>query len=110
MDNFEQLDDIERDLVHKAAAGEDIRDARKQQAFQLLLGAAKERAIAARNKLVTVDPHDWKKVQHLQNEVSRYEEMADWLRTAVLQGEQAFAQLAAMRGDGRSDDEAAQPD
>lgn len=96
---YEQLDDVERNLVEEVLKGEEIKDGQTKPIFQLLFRTAKEAAIAARNALVAADADDSKHVRYLQNEVKRYEEMADWIRTAVTKGENAFKQLEVYRGD-----------
>lgn len=95
----EPLDDTELRLVQNAAIGADIKDARDKAMFILLFSAAKEAAIKAWKALIDVDPENPKEIRRLQNEVKRYEEMAQWVRTAVLEGEQAFEQLQSLRGE-----------
>jgi hypothetical protein len=56
-------------------------------------------AITARNALCAVDPEDAKAIRLLQNEVLRFEESADMVRTALMKGERAFLQLQLHRGE-----------
>lgn len=102
-ERVESLSDTEHRLAREAANGADIKDARKQEVFKLLFGTAKGKAIEARNALVFANPDDARKIRALQNEVLRYEEMAEWVRTAIVAGENAFAQLQMERGE-RSDE------
>lgn len=95
----EPLDDIATRLIQNAAIGADIDDARDKAAYILLFSTAKEKALDAWKGLITVDPHEWKKIQALQNDVKRYEELAAWIRGAVIEGEEAFAQLQSHRGE-----------
>lgn len=95
----ESLDNLELRLAQQAAIGEDIRDARKEAAFIHLFGSAKRAAIDARGKLVDVDPENQREIRRLQNEVKRYEDMALWIRTAVIEGQHAFDQLQHLRGE-----------
>lgn len=99
MSDLRQLDEIETELVDRAAAGQIIKDATTRVGFQLLFTKAKESAIKARNALVAADPDNPKEIRQLQNDVKRYEEMADWIRTAIVDGETAFQQLEAHRGE-----------
>ncbi len=98
-DLIETIDTGEHRQVEKAIKGQDIKDSRIHESFKLLFGTAKANAILARNNLCAVDPHDWRKIQGFQDDVRRYEEMADWVRAAIYGGEQAFEQLQAMRGE-----------
>lgn len=107
---LEQLDVVERDLVERAAKAYDIKDATKNAAFQVLFAEAKSAAIAARNELVAVNPRDWRAIERLQNEVKRYEEMADWIRVALAEGDNALAQLEVYRGAASGTDDAVDPD
>lgn len=109
MNDLDALDEVEQELVEKCAQGEIIKDASQKLAFKMLFSRAKLLAVAARNALVIVDSEDPKKIRALQNDVLRYEEMADWIRTAIVQGKQAFEQLEAYRG-GRSAGDAPEED
>lgn len=95
----ESLSDYEHRLAREASDGQDIKDARKQAAFKLLFGGAKAKAIEARTALVFANPDDSQKIRALQNEVLRYEEMAEWVRTAIISGEMAFQKLQMATGE-----------
>lgn len=105
-----KLDNEEQSLVDAAALAWDIRDTAKKETFKLLFGAAHDRAIKARNALVTVDPENSKEIRRLQNEVKRYEEMAEWIRIAVTSGDNAQQMLDTIRGAESSGEPAAEQD
>jgi hypothetical protein len=109
-DRNEPLDDYELRLAQNAALGEEIKDARDRAGFILLFGEAKRKAIRARTDLVDANPEDAKEIRRLQNDVRRYEEMAHWVRTAIVQGEQCFQQLQTHRGEHVPDDGELSPD
>ena len=94
----EQLSDLEHRLAHNAIIGEEIHNARIEASFILLFGGAKDAAIKARNALCTVQTTD-PSVVRLQNDVARYEEMASWVRTALVEGKAAFQQLQFATGE-----------
>lgn len=98
-ESTESLSDYKHRLAREASDGQDIKDARKQAAFKLLFGTAKAKAIAASQALAFANPDDSKKIRALQNEVLRYEEMAEWVRTAVISGEMAFQKLQMSTGE-----------
>lgn len=105
---LESLDDVERDLVERAATLAQVKDATDKPAFTLLFNYFKEKAIKARNDLVAADPENPKQIRHLQNEVKRYEEIADVVRLTFIQAVQTVQQLDAYLGTASGDTEADQ--
>lgn len=93
------LSSYEQDLLKAAVQGEDVRDARLRPMFRMMFTKFRTDAIKARDALCTVDPEDAKAIRILQNEVLRFEESADMVRTALIEGEQAFQQLQSSRGE-----------
>lgn len=95
---IETIGDYEHRLAHNAMIGEEIHNARIEAAFVLLFGGAKSAAIKARDGLCKVQSSD-PAITRLQNEVARYEEMANWVRTALVEGKSAFQQLEMATGE-----------
>lgn len=103
---LETLDEVERGLIERGVILEEIKDARDRPAFNLLFRWAKEQAIAARNDWVAADPNDAGEMRRLQNDVKRYEEMAEVIRQVFIQAVQTVQQLDALLGTASEDTEA----
>ncbi len=76
--------------VHLANAieGDLIRSASTPGPLQLILVRAKNRAAQALLDLVHVDPHDWKAVQRLQNEVTTFKDIVKYVSDALNYGDE----------------------
>lgn len=60
-----------------------------------ILAKAQADAVDAMRALTAVDPHDWKAVQRLQNDVQRQIDLKNWMTEAVVSGQQLYESLTA---------------
>ncbi|HWW46315.1 MAG TPA: hypothetical protein VNZ94_00550 [Xanthobacteraceae bacterium] len=71
--------DVEAQITSKA----------KSEPLLIVLHKFKENAAAAMTGLIDVDPEDPKKIRQLQNEVTRFLDVATWLNDMLMAGPEA---------------------
>ena len=78
------------ELINRAQFGKQIEAFWSSRIGEYLAARTKELYTTANEALKSVDPHDWKAVQALQNDIKVAEMFDKWLSEAVQNGLQAL--------------------
>lgn len=85
-----EIAQFRQELYDRAAFGKQIEQFWSSAVGNYLQSRATECYTAAIQGLKSVDPQDWKAVQHLQNEISKAEQFKQWLSDGVADGLKAL--------------------
>jgi len=85
--------EIVSDLNATAQIGMTVDDFMRSDVGRYLVGMAKMESDIAQKSLNDTDPHDWRVIQKLQEEIRITDKITSWLQRAIEGGERAIDQL-----------------
>lgn len=80
--------------VAEAIVGDLISSVSTPGVLQVIMVRARRAAVESARALLEVEPHDWKTVQSLQNDVARFKDMALFLQEAIQLGDEANIRIS----------------